>query len=146
MRPHDWGCVSNSDFTLDTGKQLEILTSVSSDRLLAFADLSSDHAPHHVDADAARAMGFEREIIHGLLLLSLSGQVTSEVLCRTARAGVTYGYDRVRFMKPVYVDEEIIIRYRVKELRTNKPIVVGALQALQRNEICMTADHLLFLT
>jgi 3-hydroxybutyryl-CoA dehydratase len=138
--------VSVSDFTLDTGKQLEFRTSVSSERLGTFADLSEDHAPHHVDADAARAMGFEREIVHGLLVLSLTGQVTSEVLSRTVRSGVTYGYDRVRFMKPVYVDEKIIIRYRVKEIRTDKPIVVGALEALQRDAICMTADHLLFLT
>lgn len=111
-----------------------------------FADLTKDHAPHHVDAAAAQEMGFEREMAHGLLILGLTGQLTSAILEELQLSGVTYGYDRVRFMAPVYPDSPLDLEYSLRELRTDKPIVVGDLRATQQGALCMMAEHLLFLT
>lgn len=135
----------DSDFSLEVGATLKRTINLSTLDIVRFAQLTSDEAPHHMDAAAAQAMGFEREMAHGLLVLSLTGQLTSAVLEETKRTGVTYGYDNVRFMSPVYPETPLDLEYTVKELREDKPIVVGDLRAWQREKLCMSAQHLLFL-
>ena len=62
---------------------------------------------------------------------------------------MSYGYDRLRFVRPVFLNDTIHVRVSIKELRDDakRPaygIVVEGLEVVnQRNETVLVADHLL---
>lgn len=75
----------------------------------AFAMLTGDDHWIHVDtARAAREAPEGRTIVHGLYVLSLI-PAWQRSLFRIERrgAGLSYGYDRVRFVAPIMVDAPI---------------------------------------
>ncbi len=75
---------------------------ISRARIAAFADVTEDHQPIHLDADAARAAGFPAPIAHGFLTLSMLSPMTYDALPFVPRMNsVNYGFDRLRFIAPV---------------------------------------------
>ena len=85
-------------------------------RIDAFADVTEDHQFIHVDKDKARATPFGDTIAHGFLTLSLLTHLTSDcsLMPENTVMGVNYGFDKVRFIQPVRVDQRV--RARVKPL------------------------------
>ncbi|HVP03420.1 MAG TPA: MaoC family dehydratase [Solirubrobacteraceae bacterium] len=70
----------------------------------AFADLTDDHNPIHVDAEHAKATPFGTTIVHGYFTLSLLAPMLDELLrVEGASMSVNYGVDRLRFPAPVPV-------------------------------------------
>lgn len=53
---------------LQVGLSAELLWSVTDADIDAFAELSGDYNPLHVDAGFARAAGFPDRVVHGMLL------------------------------------------------------------------------------
>lgn len=48
---------------------------VSAVDLALFAAASGDHNPLHLDAEVARAAGFERPVVHGMLTMAYAGRL-----------------------------------------------------------------------
>lgn len=63
-----------------------------------------------------------------------------------------YGYDRLRFIKPVYISDTLHVRVTIKEKRDSAKsprhgIVVELCEALnQRQEVVLACEHLLMVT
>lgn len=76
---------------------------VSQARIDAFADLTEDWQPIHLDADAGAEAGFGGTVAHGFLTLSMLSAMSYEVLPKMdgETASVNYGFDRIRFVAPV---------------------------------------------
>lgn len=73
-----------------------------------FADVTDDHQFIHVDVERAKAGPFGRTIAHGFLLLALAPSLLREVVrFDGASMVVNAGLDRVRFSRPVPVDDRI---------------------------------------
>jgi acyl dehydratase len=47
--------------------------------LALFAAASGDHNPLHLDAEAARAAGFDRPVVHGMLTMAYAARLFSRV-------------------------------------------------------------------
>jgi acyl dehydratase len=70
----------------------------------AFADLTEDHNPIHVDPAHAAGTPFGGTIVHGYFTVSLLAPLLEELLhVEGAAMGVNYGIDRLRFPSPVPV-------------------------------------------
>ena len=81
---------------------------VTQDDVQAFADLSGDRNPVHIDPDFARETPFGQTIVHGYLTLSLVVPLMAEVFEVTGvGVGINYGLDRLRFPAPVPVGARI---------------------------------------
>jgi acyl dehydratase len=76
---------------------------VDQERIDAFAEVTEDWQFIHVDPERAVATQFGGAIAHGFLTLSLLSTLAYSVLPRIEGAahGVNYGFDRVRFVRPV---------------------------------------------
>lgn len=76
---------------------------VSQARINAFADLTEDWQPIHLDPEAGRTAGFGGTVAHGFLTLSMLSAMSYDVLPKIEdeRASINYGFDRVRFIAPV---------------------------------------------
>lgn len=89
---------------------------VTQDDVNAYADVSRDRNPIHLDAAAAARSPFGRTVAHGYLTLSLVVPLMAEVFEVTDMGtGMNYGLDRLRFPAPVPVDGKIRLRGEILE-------------------------------
>ena len=74
-----------------------------------FADVSRDHQWIHVDPErAARESPYGTTVAHGNLTLSLLDYFRPQLIQnRGVKMGVNYGFNKVRFLKPVPVDSRL---------------------------------------
>ena len=72
-------------------------------RIDAFAKITEDEQFIHVDPERAAETAFGGTVAHGFLTLSLLSAMAYSALPRIEGAahGVNYGFDRVRFVRPV---------------------------------------------
>jgi len=85
-----------------------------------FADLSGDHFEIHMDADAARALGFRDRVAHGLLVLSVVDGLKN-IASAQFDAIASLGWNWT-FSAPVFVGDRIQVTITVAGLRnTSNP-------------------------
>jgi len=77
-----------------------------------FVALSGDSSPIHVSDDAARQQGFERRVVHGMLLGSLVSALVGVEL--PGERGVIQEV-QMSFRQPCYVGDEVGIQVMVSE-------------------------------
>jgi len=91
-------------------------------RIDGFADVTGDRQFIHVDPVLAAKSPFRGTIAHGLLTLSLMGEM-AEVFPQVSdlEMGVNYGFDKVRFLAPVRSGASIRARCRLSEMTERTP-------------------------
>lgn len=73
----------------------------------AYAELLGDHNPLHVNTDFAAQTIFGKTIAHGGILFGLISRILGTTL---PGPGTVYLSQTLRFHKPVYVGERVIVR------------------------------------
>src|SRR5882724_16068 len=132
---------------IEPGKQFESAEhTVTLADILAFADITRDHHPLHVDAAYAQSRGFPAVIAHGLYGLSLMEGLKSELKLYEETSVASLGWDEVRFKAPVVAGDRLRVRFRfVEKQPTRNPgrgIVIEALDLVnQRDEVVTEARH-----
>jgi acyl dehydratase len=82
--------------------------------IVVHAGQTGDFYPHHRDAEFARTQPFGQRIAHGTLILSIGiGMLAGEV----NEHAMSYGYDRVRFIRPVFIGDTVRARARIMAVR-----------------------------
>ncbi|GAM23270.1 hypothetical protein SAMD00019534_064450 [Acytostelium subglobosum LB1] len=74
------------------------------DEVKAFAQLSGDHNPIHLDEVYASGTRFKRPLIHGMLVASM---LSSTVASKLPGPGSIYMKQELNFIKPAYVGDTI---------------------------------------
>ncbi|HYH56914.1 MAG TPA: MaoC/PaaZ C-terminal domain-containing protein, partial [Anseongella sp.] len=65
---------------------------------------TGDFFPHHMDAEWCKTQPFKQRIAHGTLIFSIAiGQTALEI----NPEAFSKGYDRLRFVKPVFIGDTI---------------------------------------
>jgi acyl dehydratase len=77
----------------------------------AFADLSGDDNPVHLDERFARSTQFGRPIVHGMLYGSMIGTIFGATI-----RGAIYVSQDFRFRHPVHIDEEVTAEVKVTDV------------------------------
>jgi len=103
-----------------------------------FADLTGDNFAIHISDDAARAVGFERRVAHGLLILSLTDGLKNQTDIKI-NAVASLGWD-CNFKRVVLVGDVIRAVFTVQSKRltrdSTRGIIAFAVDVLnQRDEI-----------
>ena len=98
---------------------------IDQDRINAFADATLDHQFIHVDPEKAKATPFGTTIAHGYLTVSLLPHLQSTIdgfiMPKGTKMGMNYGFDKLRFMAPVKVDQRIRARAKLLDVTEKKP-------------------------
>lgn len=113
--------------------------------IVVHAGQTGDFFPHHMDAEWCKTQDFKERIAHGTLIFSIAVGMTAQ---RINTLAFTYGYERLRFIRPVFIGDTIRVRVTIKEKREHKKpghgIVSEGLEVFnQHNEIVMACEHLL---
>jgi len=78
--------------------------------IVLHAGQTGDLFPHHMDREWCKTQPFGRRIAHGTLVMSIAVGMTAGDINPRA---MSYGYDRVRFVRPVFIDDTITVRAEI---------------------------------
>jgi 3-hydroxybutyryl-CoA dehydratase len=77
----------------------------------AFADVSGDYNPIHLDEEAAAQSIFGRPVAHGIYLVSLFSKL---IATHYPGPGSIYVSQQVDFKAPCYIGDEIVVTVKLK--------------------------------
>jgi len=113
--------------------------------IVMHAGQTGDFFPHHMDAEWCATQPFKQRIAHGTLIFSVSVGMTANIINEVA---MTYGYERLRFIKPVFIGDTIRVKVSIKDKKDHKKPGMGLITELvetynQHNELVMCCEHIL---
>ncbi|MBX6320420.1 MAG: dehydratase [Rhodospirillaceae bacterium] len=114
--------------------------------IVIHAGHTGDFFPHHMDAEFMKGTPFGQRIAHGTLTFAVGIGLTAGEINPLA---FTYGYDRLRFPRPVFIGDTIRARVTVTgksddPRRPDHGRVVETCEVVnQRGEVVMACQHIL---
>lgn len=114
--------------------------------IITHAGQTGDFYPHHMDAEWCKTQPFGARMAHGTLILSVSvGMLAGEI----NESAMSYGYDKVRFISPVFIGDTITSTAQIiaKREHAKKPDEFGMVDEQvtvtnQKGEIVIAFVHL----
>ena len=107
---------------------------------------TGDFFPHHLDAEFAKSTAFGQRVAHGTMVFAIGVGLTASLI---NPAAFSYGYDRLRFVKPVFIGDTIKARVTIAA-KADDPKRIGQGRVIERLEVVnqdgdvvLAADHIL---
>lgn len=114
--------------------------------IVLHAGQTGDFFPHHMDAEWMSTQPAGQRIAHGTLILSVAVGMTAGDINPQA---MSYGYDRIRFIEPVFIGDTITVSAEIVEKveHRKRPAEVGHVHELvtvrnQRGATVLVLTHL----
>lgn len=124
--------------SLKPGDQASRTTTISDEMIRAFADLTGDHNPVHLDDAYAAGTRFGRRIAHGMIA---AGLISATLANDLPGPGTVYLSQTLQFKAPVYPGDTITTSVEVKGIRPDKPIVtLGTVCKNQDNVVVLEGE------
>jgi acyl dehydratase len=110
-----------------------------------FAGISGDLSPNHVDEQYMSATRYGKRIAHGVLSIAFMSTCSSKLIESLGNPPtVSYGYDRVRFIKPVFIGDTLTVRYTVADVDEQAQRCTSDVKVFnQDGELVSVATHIL---
>jgi acyl dehydratase len=134
-------------FHVEIGQEVSFSKTVGETDVYLFAGITGDFAPNHVDEVHMAKSSYGRRIAHGALLIGYMSTASTMVIGQVRaddETPVSLGYDRVRFLKAVFLGDTITVTYRIAAIdeagrRSTSEIEVHN----QHGELVAVAQHIL---
>jgi len=132
------------DYEIGSGRTTYGRTITETD-FVVHAGHTGDFFPHHMDAEFMKTQPFGQRIAHGTMVFSIGVGLTASVINPVA---FSYGYDRLRFVRPVFIGDTIRTRTTIISKEDDpKRATLG--RVFERNEVInqndevvLVADHI----
>ena len=105
---------------LQVGQKASIQKTFTSSDVEAFAQVSLDTNPIHLDDEYAKTTVFGRRIVHGILT---SGLISAVLANKLPGPGTIYLGQELRFTAPVFLGDTITAEVEIAEIREDKKII-----------------------
>lgn len=122
---------------------------ISESDVYLFAGITGDLNPNHVNEALMKRTAFGARIVHGALTLSFASTASTEMinlgLSRDPDfAPVALGFDRVRFLAPVFIGDTISVLYTIEEVLEERQRSVADVKIVNeaKNSV-VVASHLM---
>ena len=132
------------EFALDDTRSTKGRTITETD-IVIHAGQSGDFFPHHMDEEWCKTQPFKKRIAHGTLIFTIAIGLTADMINEVA---MTYGYERLRFINPVFIGDTIKVSVTIKNKVDHKKPGFGLVTELvectnQHQEMVMVCEHIL---
>jgi acyl dehydratase len=126
------------------GLRTRFTKTVSESDVYLFAGITGDLDPNHVDEEYCRKTSLGHRVAHGALILGYTSAASTRILQDFDRPMVSVGYDRIRFLKPVYFGDTITVDYEIARVEREKERVIASIEVKnQRDELVAVATHIM---
>lgn len=107
-----------ADFVVGQKAQIEKIFSL--EEVIDYAKLTGDNNPLHVDSEYAKESRFGENIVHGMFVMGVISKILGTVLPGN---GTIYLGQDVRFKKPVYVNQKVIIQVEITQIEEERNLI-----------------------
>jgi len=137
-----------SEFYVAIGDATSFSKTISESDVYLFAGISGDFAPNHVNEAYMAKSSYGRRIAHGALLVGFMSTCSTLMAYRpqsdTSVTAVSLGYDRMRFLAPVYFGDTITVSYTIASIDREKLRAAADIKVTnQDGTLVAVATHLL---
>ncbi len=95
------------------GASASVAKTVTESDTYLYAGVTGDFSPNHINEEFMKEGRYGQRIAHGTLLMGFMSAASAKLyLGRTA----SLGYDRVRFIKPVFFGDTVTTEYKIREV------------------------------
>lgn len=108
-----------------------------------FAGITGDLDPNHVDEEYCKTTPFGHRIAHGALIVGYMSTTSTIITQGFGRTMVSLGYDRIRFIKPVFIGDTVTVTYRIEEIDIEKQRTISKVEVTnQHGDLVAIATHI----
>lgn len=129
---------------LEIGQEVTFSKTVGETDVYLFAGITGDFSPNHVNEHHMSKTPYKKRIAHGALFVGFMSTASVLMYQKTNMDAVSYGYDRLRFMKPVFIGDTITVHYKIAEVDQEGLKTKSAMELYnQDDELCAVGTHIL---
>ena len=137
--------MTESVLGVKVGDKASFSKTVTEEDVVAFAQVTGDQQPLHLDGAYAARTRFKQRVAHGVLS---AGFISAALGTRLAGPDVTVVYlsQTLRFLRPVFIGDTVTAQLEVKTVDAEKRFVTVATDCLnQRDEPVVTGEAVVLL-
>jgi len=108
--------VEDTEFHVQVGETVTFSKTVSESDVYLFAGITGDLSPNHVNKAYMEKSSYGRLIAHGSLLVGFMSTASTMAIAGSRESDetpVSVGYDRLRFLKPVFLGDTVTVHYEI---------------------------------
>jgi 3-hydroxybutyryl-CoA dehydratase len=125
-------------FFVSIGDSVTFAKTVGETDIYMFAGITGDFSVNHVNEQYMSQSKFGRRIAHGALLVGYMSTCSTMMIeqCRGATRATTpvsLGYDRVRFLAPVFIGDTVTLTYTIAEIDAPKRRSLADINAVKQD-------------
>ncbi len=137
-----------AEFHVAVGDKVTFSKTVAECDVYNFAGLTGDFAPNHVNEEYMARSRYGRRMAHGALMVGFMSTASSKAIenCRedARETPVSLGYDRIRFLAPVFFGDTITVTYEVSEIDVERRRASADIKLTnQGGELVAVGTHIL---
>ena len=137
------------DFQVNVGDTVTFAKTVGETDIYLFAGITGDFSVNHVNEQYMARSKFGRRIAHGALIIGYMSTCSTMMSdkCQGAtlrQTPVSLGYDRVRFLAPVFIGDTVTLNYTIAEIDPQKRQSIADISVVNQNGVLVAvARHIL---
>ena len=137
-----------TDFHVKVGDTARFTKTVGEYDVYGFAGITGDFSPNHVDKAYMEKSSYGQLQAHGALMVGYMSTASTSVIAHTrADADETpgsLGYDRIRFLAPVYFGDTVTVDYRISAIDIERRRSTGDIRITKQDgTLVAVATHIL---
>ena len=138
-----------SDFYVKPGDRVTFAKTVGESDVYLFAGITGDLAVNHVNEAYMARSKYGRRIAHGVLLVGFMSTCSTMMIDKCAgttgdETPVSLGYDRIRFLGPVFIGDTVNVHYEIAEIDPVKRRSRSKISVTNQNgDLVGTGEHIL---
>ena len=126
------------------GLRTRVTKTVSESDVYLFAVITGDFDPNHVDEEYCRKTSLGHRVAHGALIVGYTSAASTRILQDFDRPMVSAGYDRIRFLKPVYFGDTLTIDYVIESIERERERTIAKIEVKnQKDELVAVLTHIM---
>ncbi len=138
-----------ANFYVRVGDSASFSRTIAESDIYLYAGLTGDFSPNHMNEAEMRKTAYGRRMAHGAMLIGFMSTTSTIVAERAGRDGaaetpVSLGYDRVRFIAPVFIGDTITVEYKVAAIDLEKRRALSDVTVINdRGDTVAVGQHIL---
>ncbi len=135
-----------TELPLSVGDSASFTKTISESDVYLFAGITGDFSRMHTDDEFMKTTPYKKRMVHGVLTFAL-GSTASTLIQVQAKAEIpslSYGYDHLRFLRPVYFGDTVTAIYTIESVDIDNMKTFARVEIFnQHQELCVVATHIL---
>lgn len=135
---------TTSTITLQLGDSVSFSKTVGESDVYLFAGITGDLSPNHVNEEAMSKTPYEKRIAHGVLSIGFASTASTLMIEKAQATAVSAGYDRIRFINPIFIGDTITVTYTICEIDQERLRTLADIEVTKQDgTLCTVGQHIL---